>query len=81
MCLALAGADYLGNASVSAPIRLCLDADLDENDGCPVVDEFATSGMPNCTGTYSQMTGLVDSGDPCVMNNSFPANEVRRTDL
>lgn len=80
-CLAVRGVDNLGNANVSAPIRICVDADDDQGDGCPVEGVINLAGAPNCTGTYNPATDTVDTGTPCTVDGSFPANELLRTDL
>lgn len=81
MCAALGVRDTLGNSSVSAPLRLCVDADLDGAEDCPAVDTIAPPGeRPDCTGTYDQGTNTVDAAADCTLPADF-AIELRRTDL
>jgi hypothetical protein len=80
-CLAVRGADNLGNSNVSAPLRICIDSDADGGDGCPAEGVINFAGSPNCTGTYNSVTDTVDTGTPCTVDGAFPSNEVRRTDF
>lgn len=80
-CMAVLGKDFLGNQNVSAPMRVCIDSDLSGENGCAAMGEIATTGLPNCTGTYDPETETVDTNTPCTANFTFPINEVRRIDL
>ena len=64
-CLAVRGSDALGNLNVSAPLRLCIDADENGSDGCHTTGTVSLIGAPNCTGTYDSQTDTVDASTPC----------------
>lgn len=85
-CAAVRAVDNLGNVGVSAPLRFCVDHDLDQAEGCLPAGSVAPEGdRPSCTGTYDPMTQVVDTTTSCVLPldfaDLFGAAELRRTDL
>ncbi|MBA3538858.1 MAG: hypothetical protein H0T79_04460, partial [Deltaproteobacteria bacterium] len=62
-CVASVATDALGNRSVSAPLRICIDANNDQVE-CPAWGTIITAGLPACTGTYNPATHVV-SNTPC----------------
>lgn len=67
-CAATLTYDKLGNRSVSAPLRICIDSDHNGAE-CPEWGVIAPSGSrPNCTGTV--MAGVVNA-TPCTPRTYF----------
>lgn len=67
-CAAVVTTDNLGNRSVSAPLRICIDADGDQAE-CGSWGTIAAPGVrPSCTGT---VTGGVVSATPCTPRDFF----------
>jgi hypothetical protein len=74
-CVAVVVEDALGNRSVSAPLRVCIDSDNDGAEGCgPYGSTNPPAERPNCTGTYNPSTGQVTS-TPCTPRE-FPRSNV-----
>jgi hypothetical protein len=72
-CLAAGAADFLGNSSVSSPLRVWVQhKGLPNGATCPGAPPNA-GAPPNCTGSYNRQTGAV-STTPC-RGRSFPARE------
>lgn len=66
-CAAVLVTDNLGNTSVSAPLRICVDANGNLSDGCTAWGT-TSPGRPNCTGTVS--SGTV-TNTPCTARDFF----------
>ncbi|MEJ7598843.1 MAG: Ig-like domain-containing protein [Kofleriaceae bacterium] len=61
-CVAVLVEDGLGNRSVSAPLRICIDSNGDGAEGCGPYGSINPPGeRPNCTGTYVPATGMVNN--------------------
>ena len=73
-CIAVKATDNVGNISVSAPLRVCID--YDPFDGNVPPDCLDLLNRPNCTGTWDSGTSTVLT-TPCAPL-TFPAQEVRR---
>jgi hypothetical protein len=58
-CVAVAFVDNAGNASVTRPMRLCIDKAAS---GAPCADP---GPPPACTGTYNPTTGQVSATPAC----------------
>ena len=78
-CLAVRGADKLGNVGISAPLRACIDSDLNEAE-CPTLGTITSTGLPDCTGTYDPSTNTVDATNNCTLPPEFGIDR-RRIDL
>jgi hypothetical protein len=73
-CLAAAATDRLGNAGVSAPLRVWVQYQgLPNSPMCPVPPASA-GPPPNCTGSFNRQTGMV-SAAPC-RGRSFKAGQI-----
>ena len=74
-CVAVQVDDALGNRSVSAPLRVCIDSDGDGAEGCGAYGTVhPPASRPDCTGTYVQATGQV-TNTPCTPR-TFPRSAV-----
>lgn len=69
-CVAVRALDNVGNVGVSRPLRVCFDADGNQAE-CLPWGQVATSGLPDCTGTYDPDTGITDAGTPCTLPVGF----------
>lgn len=67
-CAATAITDLLGNRSVSAPLRICVDSDGNQTE-CSAWGTTTTANRPNCTGT---VTAGVVTNTPCTPRR-FPS--------
>ncbi len=82
-CVAIRAVDALGNVGVSTPLRICVDSDGDMGE-CPSWGTISTSGLPDCTGTWSSSTGVTDPATDCTLPpkfEDFPGLQLRRNDL
>ncbi len=72
-CVAVLTTDNVGNVNVSAPLRICIDADGVGNE-CHANETINLAGAPNCTGT---VTGGVVTATACTPLKYFQgiANE------
>ncbi|MBU1068711.1 hypothetical protein KJ975_04000 [Myxococcota bacterium] len=75
-CIAVKATDNVGNTSVSAPLRVCID--YNPYDGSTPTDCQNLLNLPDCTGTWDPGTSTVLT-TPCTPQ-VFPNNEVRRED-
>jgi hypothetical protein len=66
-CAAVKVTDALGNSSVSAPLRICVDSNGDLSNGCSAWGTVSAN-PPNCTGTLS---GGVVNTTPCTPRDFF----------
>lgn len=73
-CIAVKATDNVGNTSVSAPLRVCID--YNPYDGSTPTDCQNLLNRPDCTGTWDPGTSTVLT-TPCTPQ-VFSANEVRR---
>jgi len=74
-CVAVLVEDAIGNRSVSAPLRVCIDKDGNGAEGCGPYGTINPPGeRPNCTGTYNASTGQV-TNTPCTPRE-FPRSNV-----
>ena len=74
-CVAVLVEDALGNRSVSAPLRVCIDSDNNGAEGCgPYGSINPPAERPNCTGTYNPSTGVV-TNTPCTPK-AFPRSTI-----
>ncbi|PKN44852.1 MAG: hypothetical protein CVU59_10630 [Deltaproteobacteria bacterium HGW-Deltaproteobacteria-17] len=73
-CIAVKATDNVGNTSVSAPLRVCID--YNPYDGTTPADCQNLLNLPDCTGTWDPGTSTVLT-TPCTPQ-VFQANEVRR---
>jgi hypothetical protein len=70
-CVAIAGGDLVGNTGVSPPLRVCIDHDNDNAEGCPDWTVISPEGArPDCTGTYDPGSGTV-TDTPCEWPETF----------
>ncbi|MBA3464472.1 MAG: hypothetical protein H0T46_31360 [Deltaproteobacteria bacterium] len=67
-CAATVVTDQVGNRSVSAPLRICIDSDGNRAE-CSAWGTTTTANRPNCTGTVS--AGVVNN-TPCTPR-TFPS--------
>lgn len=83
-CVAVRAEDNLGNVSVSAPMRVCFDADGDQAE-CPSWGTITPEGsLPDCSGTFDPMTGMTDANNDCTLPLQFddiPYLQARRIDI
>jgi len=73
-CIAVKATDNVGNTSVSAPLRVCID--YNPYDANVPADCMNLLNVPNCSGTWDPGTSTVLT-TPCTPR-TFPAQEVRR---
>ncbi len=59
-CVAVRAVDNLGNVRVSAPLRVCIDSNVNSDAGC--TSDFPPN-RPDCLGTYNSGTGAVTQTD------------------
>jgi hypothetical protein len=74
-CVAVLTVDNLGNRSVSEPLRVCIDSNVNGDNGCGAMGSIAAAGArPNCTGTFA---GGVTNNTACTPRRFFSgvANE------
>ena len=79
-CVAVRVEDRLGNVNVSAPLRVCVDHDLDGIEGCPPLGTITPpASLPDCSGTYDPMANTVDIAQDCAIpaEDEFVDHEVR----
>ncbi len=76
-CIVVKATDNVGNSSVSAPLRVCID--YNPYDAITPADCQDLLNIPDCTGTWDPGTSTVLS-TPCTPHE-FPPFEVRREDF
>lgn len=82
-CVAIRAEDTLGNVGISAPLRVCIDSNGDMVE-CPAWGTVTTTGLPDCTGTWTKSTGVTDPNTDCTLPPTFedyPGLQLRRNDL
>jgi len=82
-CVAVRAVDALGNVGISAPLRVCIDSNGDMGE-CPSWGTVTTTGLPDCTGTWTSATGVTDPNTDCTLPPKFediPGLQLRRNDL
>ncbi len=81
-CVAIRAEDKLGNAGISPPMRVCIDSNGDMGE-CPSWGTVTTTGLPDCTGTWTSATGVTDPSTDCTLPPKFedyPGLQLRRND-
>jgi len=73
-CAAVLTTDGVGNTSVSAPMRICIDYDGVGNE-CHALGTTTTVGLPNCTGTVTAGTVTATACTPRTFFRSSTVDE------
>lgn len=76
MCAAAVVADNLGNVNVSPPLRVCVDANGNEDNGCGEWGDIQVG--PDCTGTWDAANEVVNNDVPCDPRYVFGDLEILR---
>jgi hypothetical protein len=76
-CAAVLTTDGVGNTSVSAPLRVCIDYDGAGNE-CHTLGTSDLTGAPNCTGT---VTGGVVTTTACTPREFFRSSTIDEYEL
>ena len=76
-CAAVLTTDGVGNTSVSAPLRICIDSDGTGNE-CHAQQTINLAGAPNCTGT---VTGGVVNATACTPRTYFRSSTADEFEL
>ena len=76
-CAAVVTTDRLGNTRVSAPLRICVDADGNGAE-CAVWGSTGTPNRPNCTGTF---TGGNVTNTACVARDFFRSGSADNVEI
>ncbi len=76
-CAAVLTTDGVGNISVSAPLRICIDSDNVGNE-CHALGTSSLAGAPNCTGTA---TGGTVNATACTARGFFRSSTANEYEL